>query len=77
MFNVEILGILGGHAERWEPDVGACSHLLQCIGLRVEGSGDFINLQPLKRRSTTNYAPFALDREPGSLTDILRPSLSW
>jgi len=33
----------------------------------------FINLQPLKKWSTTNYAPFALDREPGSLTDILRP----
>ena len=34
----------------------------------------FIDLQPLKKRSTTNYAPFALDREPGSLADILRPS---
>jgi len=34
----------------------------------------FINLQPLKTRSTTNYAPFALDRETGSLSDILRPS---
>ena len=34
----------------------------------------FINLQPLKKLSTTNYAPFALDSEPGSLTDILRPS---
>jgi len=33
----------------------------------------FINLQPLKKGSTTNYAQFALDREPGSLTDILRP----
>ena len=28
-----------------------------------------INLQPLKKLST-NYAPFAHDREPGSLTDI-------
>ena len=35
----------------------------------------FINLQPLKQRSTTNYEPFALDSEPGSLTDILRLSL--
>jgi len=26
--------------------------------------------------STTNYAPFALDKEPGSRTDILRPSSS-
>ena len=34
----------------------------------------FINLQPLKKLSTTNYAPIALDRELGSLTDILRPS---
>ena len=34
----------------------------------------FINLQPLKRWSTTNYASFALDKGPGSLTDILRPS---
>jgi len=34
----------------------------------------FINLQPLKKRSTTKYTPFALDREPDSLTDILRPS---
>ena len=36
----------------------------------------FINLQPLKKWSTTNYAPCALDREPGCLTDILRPSWS-
>jgi len=34
----------------------------------------FINLQPIKRLSTTNYAPFVLDPEPGCLTDILRPS---
>ena len=34
----------------------------------------FIKLQPLKKWSTTNYAPFALDREPGSLTDTFRPS---
>jgi len=35
-----------------------------------------INLQPRKKQSTTNYAPFALDTGPGSLTDILRPSWS-
>ena len=29
----------------------------------------FINLQPLKKPSTTNYAPFALGKGPGSLTD--------
>ena len=33
----------------------------------------FINLQPLKKLSTTNYAPFALDKGPGSLTDIPDP----
>jgi len=33
-----------------------------------------ISLQPQKTSSTTNYAPFTLDSEPGSLTDILRPS---
>ena len=45
--------------------------------LRVEESWDktdpsffFINHKPLKRWSTTNYAPFALDSEPESLTDI-------
>ena len=32
----------------------------------------FIDLQPLKYLSTTYCAPFALDSEPGSLTDILR-----
>ena len=31
----------------------------------------FINLLPLKKLSTTNYTPFALDSEPESLTDIL------
>ena len=30
-----------------------------------------INLQPLKKWSTTRFAPFALDSESGSLTDIL------
>ena len=30
-----------------------------------------INLQPLEKLSNTNYALFALDREPGSLTDIV------
>ena len=35
-----------------------------------------MNLQPLQNLSTTNHAPFALDREPGSLADILRPSQS-
>jgi len=34
----------------------------------------FIDLQPLKKISTTNYAPFALDRELGSLADILIPA---
>ena len=33
----------------------------------------FLNLQPLFR-STTDYAPHALDKEPRSLTDILRLS---
>ena len=30
----------------------------------------FLNLQPLKKWSTTNYAQFALDREPGSLHNL-------
>ena len=32
-----------------------------------------ISLQPLKKRSTTNYAPFALVKGPGSLAD--RPGM--
>ena len=31
-----------------------------------------MDLQTLEEWSTPNYAPFALDQEPGSLTDILR-----
>ena len=34
----------------------------------------FINFKPLKKRSTDNYTPFALDRKMGSLTVIMRPS---
>ena len=37
----------------------------------------FINLQPLKKTSATNHAPFTLDSEPGFLTDILRPLRSF
>jgi len=33
----------------------------------------FINLQPLEKRSTTNYAPFALDREPSTSTPNQHP----
>jgi hypothetical protein len=47
-------------------------------GALIGGASNFlffiIKLQPLKKSWTTNYAPFALDRETGSLADILRPS---
>ena len=37
----------------------------------------FINLQTSKKGSITSYAPFALDRQPGSLTDITGYSTRW
>ena len=45
--------------------------------MRVKGFRDdgrcrffFIDLQPLEMLLTTTYAPFALDKGPGSLTEI-------